>query len=168
LAFKHKKEDIEGVLTQIKKYEDENTVLQQRLDEKLSNSTRKKYDFPIIDVPASGNPNWWEGAYTLCFVYSKHNGNFILQGWRGEVMEHLKENYSHYFCYISMWHDGRSRGHWNFWKDSVSIFEPCKTRKEWKYKVVKYSGGGMYDRNRVLELEYKRLPKRWIKEFDKL
>ncbi|MFW6246725.1 MAG: hypothetical protein ACOC22_00920 [bacterium] len=168
LTSEYTTEDIENINSHIQKYVDENAVLQQRLEEKLNKSTRKKYNFPIIDVPANGRPNWWEGAYTLCFVYSKHNGNFILRGWRGEVMEYLKKNYTHYFYYVSMWHDGVSRGHWEFWKDNITIFEPSKMRKEWKYKVVKYSAGGLYGRERVLGLEYKRLPKQWIKEFDKL
>lgn len=161
---------IQNLTSAIQKFEDENLILQERMDKLLSNSTRKKYNFPIIDVPASGNSNWWEGAYTLCFVYSKHNGNFILRGWRGEVMKYLKKNYSNYFCYISMWSNGCSRGHWKFWKDNVSIFEPKKLgkRKEWKYRVVKYSGSGIYHSNREKELEFKRLPKRWIKEFDEL
>lgn len=62
------------------KYSNDIVYLKRMLEEKLTNSTRKKYNFRIIDIPASGNANWWEGAYTLCFVYSKHEGNFILRG----------------------------------------------------------------------------------------
>ena len=170
LPNQDKEENIKELKNHIKKYEDEILILQERMGEILSKSTRKKYDFPVIDVPADGNPDWWEGAYTMCFVYSKHKGNFILRGWRREVMDYLKKNYTHYFCYVSMWHNGISRGHWKFWKESVTIYEPHKSmrQKEWKHRVIKYSGSGMFSCDKVKELHFKRLPKRWIKEFDEL
>ena len=133
---------------------------------------KKKY--PVIKVPASGQPNWGDGARTMCFVYSKNHGNFILEGYRGEVENYLKKNYTHYFCYFSMWHKGRSRGYWRFWKDmTVSIFQPSKIFKNWKYRVVKYRSSDGYGyqistRKENITLEFKRLPKRWIPEFDLL
>jgi len=136
----------------------------------------KKYkspekEYPVIKVPANGHPDWYKGARTMCFVYSKHNGNFILEGYRGEVDEYLKKNYTKYFCYYSMWSGGISRGHWKFWKDrDVTIFEPCKSRKDWKYKIISREPRYSYSqRHKVkMELHFKRLPKRWIPEFDKL
>jgi hypothetical protein len=135
----------------------------------------KKGRYPIIDVPANGKPRWMYGAYTLCFVYSKHNGNFILRGYRGEVMEYLKKNYTHYFYYVSMWSNGRSRGHWEFWKEHIGIFGPYrnsrtfKGKSKWKFEVRPYSSykhveDGYKD---VESLWFKRMPHRWIPEFDK-
>ena len=129
----------------------------------------KKY--PIIKVPANGNPDWYEGARTWCFVYSKFHGNFILEGYRGEVEEYLKKNYTHYFCYISMWNQGHSRGHWHFWKDNVSIFEPSKHRKDWKYLIrqsTSFKPQHEVDEIMRKSIHLKRLPKRWISEFDRL
>lgn len=125
--------------------------------------------YPIIDVPATGIPDWYNGAFTLCFVYSKNNGNFILRGYRGEVEKYLKEHYKYYFCYWSMWSDGCSRGHWKFWKDNIGIFEPSKLTKTWKYKIRPYHTFEMSE-NVILEkcIFLKRLPKHWIPEFDKL
>jgi len=141
---------------------------------KTKKSKPPKKEFPIINVPANGNPNWGDGARTMCFVYSKNNGNFILEGYRGEVEEYLKKNHTHYFCYFSMWHFGHSRGYWRFWKDkSVTIFTPSKIAKEWKYRVIKYkpSDGYGYSVSTKKEdtvLKFKRLPKHWIPEFDEL
>lgn len=152
-------------------YRNEATKIYER---RLRKKALHKTKYPIIDVPANGKPNWYEGAYTLCFVYSKHKGNFILRGWRGEVMEYLKKNYTHYICYISMWHNGFSRGHWKFWKEnSVSIFEPTpksKYRKTFKFTVVKYDNDKRYDEDgyELARLNFKRMPHRWIPEFDKL
>jgi len=133
-----------------------------------SELTKKKL-YPIIDVKASGHPDWYRGAFVLAFVYSKHHGNFILRGYRGEVKKYLEKKYTHYFVYWSMWCNGTSRGHWEFWKDRVSFYEPSKLRKTWKYNIVKYddvSFGGFIKTMKVLDFPFKRIPKRWIPLFD--
>lgn len=122
-------------------------------------------NYPVIQVPANGKPDWYLGARTLCFVYSKHHGNFILEGYRGEVMEYLKKNYTHYFYYVSMWCDGKSRGHWQFWKDYITIIEPDKRKPKRRKPQFKYRINGY---NSVSLLSFKRIPKRWIPEFDDL
>lgn len=127
----------------------------------------KKYK--IIDVPASGKRGWMNGAYSLTFVYSKHNGNFVLRGYIGEVQEYLKKNYTHYFCNMVLFGGYRHRNIWKFWKDSVGIFEPIvKSRYEKrnrKYHVGMYSSLGDSSETKI-SYEFKRLPKRWIPEFD--
>jgi hypothetical protein len=130
-----------------------------------------KKTYPVIKVPANGNPDWFEGARTWCFVYSRDHGNFILEGYRKEVEEYLKKNYTHYFCYFSMWHQGHSRGHWHFWKNNIGIFKPSKDQKTWKYAVRPYTGGDHKLSEEELNkktFKFKRLPKRWIPEFNKL
>jgi hypothetical protein len=137
---------------------------------------RNKY--PIIDVPANGKPNWMEGARSMFFVYSKKHGNFILRGFRGEVEKYLKQHYSHYFYYVSMWSGGRTRGHWKFWKERVYIDAPCRSKRHSerrnKWTVHKFGEGGNYrdfselKKEKEVTLEFKRLPKRWIPEFDAL
>jgi len=162
------KEAIDDLTDEISKYENEISYLNEKISTKLSLSKRIKRNYKIIDVPASGIRNWSNGARTMCFVYSKYHGNFILRGYLGEVLEYLKKNYTHYFYYQSMWSRGCSRGYWQFWKDNVSIHEPSKNRKVWKYGVVKYSKGGFFDRKELISLKFKRMPKQWIKEFDEL
>lgn len=130
-----------------------------------------KTEYPVIKVPANGKSDWYKGARTMCFVYSKHHGNFILEGFLGEIQEYLKKNYTKYFCYYSMWYAGRSRGYWRFWKDrDVTISEPSKHRKEWRYTVTSREPRYSYRQDVKIkaELHFKRLPKRWIPEFDKL
>lgn len=131
----------------------------------------QKGKYPIIRVPSSGHRSWIEGARTMCFVYSKHHGNFILEGYLGEVQKYLKENYTKYFCYYSMWYHGKSRGYWRFWKDrDVSISEPSKHRKTWKYTITSREPRYSYLQpiKTKYEISLKRIPKRWIPEFDKL
>lgn len=136
-----------------------------------------KKEFPIIKVPANGHPDWYEGARTWCFVYSKNDGNFILEGFCGEVEQFLKRNFTHYFCYYSMWGPGQSRGYWRFWKDKdVGISPPSRHRKEWKYTIEKrevkpFNNGRINFSNMkttTFSMKFKRMPKQWIKEFNKL
>jgi hypothetical protein len=136
--------------------------------------TRKppKKEYPIIKVPASGTSSWMGGARTWLFVYSKYQGNFILEGFYGEVHEYLKKNYTHYFYYKSLWSMGKSRGSWSFWKDTIGIFDPSKHSKEWKYIVRPY---GIHKGIKVSTeevnrktLKFKRMPHKWIPEFNKL
>jgi len=140
---------------------------------KIKALDNKKY--PEIEVPASGEATWMGGAYVLCFVYSKYNGNFVLKGYYKEVKEYLEKNYTHYFYYMSFWCRGFSRGHWNFWKENIGIFEPDITgrRREKKYIVRPYGGSWTNDAPDKDEIKkktfkFKRLPKRWIPEFDVL
>jgi len=161
-------------VTDVEDYEYYRDIAKKIHNKKQLAVLNKKY--PIIDVPASGKPCWWEGAYTLLFVYSKYKGNFVLRGYNGEVEKFLKDNYTHYFCYKSMWCGGESRSHWNFWKKDVSIFEPNYSKKrrgsagERKFIVRQYSnsfwGSEDVEKNELV-LKFKRLPKQWISEFDK-
>jgi len=151
--------------------------LREGIIPKFKKSKTPKKELPIIKVPANGHPDWYESARTWCFVYSKNNGNFILEGFRGEVEEFLKRNFTHYFCYYSMWGNGQSRGYWRFWKEKdVTISTPSKHRKEWKYTIEKrevkpFNNGRINFSNMkttTFSMKFKRLPKQWIKEFNKL
>jgi hypothetical protein len=129
---------------------------------------KKKY--PVIHVPADGHPEWYGGARAMYFVYSKDHGNFILEGYHREVSEYLKKNYTHYFYRYTYWYNGKSRGGWKFWKDTVGIIAPSKLRKEWKYEIRLWTGGRHYvsvEESNKTKLSLKRLPKRWIPEFDR-
>jgi hypothetical protein len=140
----------------------------------LSTKRIKYGKYPIIDIPADGKPKWMGGAFALYFVYSKRNGNFILRGYSDEVEKYLKKNYTHYFFYNSLWSNGRSRGHWQFWKDGIYITAPSKHGKTWKYTVVRFKSTGRFNSleelkyQKEIRLTFKRLPKQWIPEFDQL
>lgn len=127
----------------------------------------KKKSLRVVTVPPNGRPDWYLGAYSLVFVYSKYDGNFLVKGYRGDVLDYLKKNHTHYFYYVSMWSSHGVRGHWQFWKDGVSIYAPAKMRKDWKFKIT--NRGFSWEKKVAEPIEYKlkRLPKRWIPEFDK-
>jgi len=152
-------------------YRDLATKIWEKKQRALSN---KKY--PEIEVKAEGKTCWGDGAYCLCFVYSKYNGNFVLKGYYREVKEYLKKNYTHYFYNMSLWHKGFNRDIWGFWKKDIGIFNvSLRERKKGKKTQVRpysYYGG---EENRISKeelqaktFEFRRLPKRWIPEFDKL
>ena len=128
----------------------------------------KKY--PVIEIPADGKSGMNGGAYCLCFVYSKYDGNFVLKGYMREVKEYLKKSYTHYFYNLTLWHNGISRNIWYFWKENIGIFDvSIKERRNGKKTQIRpYSFKLTDDERKEIEpLYFRRLPKRWIPEFDK-
>lgn len=131
-----------------------------------------KKQLEVIEVPASGKPNWYQGAYCLVFVYSKYKGNFMLKGYRFEVQEYLKENYTHYFVNYTLWSNEGFRSIWSFWKDGYYISQPDRKRTKPDSMYLnkpkyKWSLHNFSKENRV-DLKFRRFPKIWIKEFDNL
>lgn len=159
-------------ISKVPDYENYRQEAEKIYEKKQQALLNKKY--PIINVPSTGKPGWSGGAHTLCFVYSKFNGNFVLKGYYKEIQDYLKKNYTHYFCNYSLWHHGFNRDIWDFWNDKIGIFEPSlrEKRRGKKIEVRPYSIWSDDDETTVEKdknaLRFKRLPKRWIPEFDKL
>ena len=166
-------------VTDVKEYqqyrEQATRLYEDREKKKLKAINNKKYS--VIDIPATGKQDWCDGAFTLCFVYSKHKGNVVLRGYMREVKEYLKKNYTHYFYNMSLWSNGMNRDIWGFWKDDIGIFEPhrhsriFKDKDRWKFQVRPYRHWWDEEEVKVSEVEtlyFKRMPHRWIPEFDKL
>ena len=173
LTSKQKKEITDVISYEY--YRKEATKIYENREKKKQKAVLNK-KYPIIDVPASGKSEWYGGAFTLCFVYSKYKGNFILRGYVKEVEEYLKKNHTHYFYNKSLWYHGFNRDIWGFWKDGIGIFEPnrCskiyKGKEKWKFQVRQY--GYLFNEEmkdtKEETLYFKRFPKHWIPEFDKL
>lgn len=125
--------------------------------------SKKFKELKVIEVPASGKANWLGGAFCHAFVYSKFKGNFLVKGYYEEVKEYIKKNYSHYFVNYTLFGYNGFRDIWDFWLDSVSLWEPDRKYSRRKNSHKWFVG----DRSVGIELYFRRLPKRWIKEFDR-
>ena len=143
--------------------------------EKRAKALAVNKHYPVIEVPADGNSGMSWGAYVLCFVYSKHRGNFVLKGYMREVQAYLKKNYTHYFCNFSMQYMGSHRDSWSFWKEGIGVHEPNRYKKgrskeDMQFVVRPYVSWSCSDEEREKadeqSLRFKRMPKRWIPEFD--
>lgn len=127
----------------------------------------------VIEIKPDGKRGWIGGAYTLAYVYS-NKGNFLVKGYIREVEEYLKslkqKGYK-YFVNLSLRHtksymmQTNHRDIWKFYKDDdYSIWKPqIKTNKKKWSKWQLYS----YDDKKTI-MEFKRMPNKWIPEFDKL
>ena len=141
--------------------------------------------YPVIEVPADGKSGMMGGAYVLAFVYSKHKGNVVVKGYMREVEEYIKKNYTHYFVNYSLWYLGSHRDIWKFWKKSIGIHEPTRSTRRGKIKKkdrkfcvrpyvdVDYSlseeeRDKQWQEAEKQALYFRRMPKRWIPEFDNL
>lgn len=137
----------------------------------------KNKKYKIIEVLPDGKSGMDGGAYVLCFVYSKFKGNFVLSGYMREVKKYLEMNYTNYFCNYSLWYRGLHRDIWEFWKTSTTIHEPqkdstyLKGKERWCWSVSpEYKWSETAEEKQIRKentLYFKRLPKRWIPEFDK-
>jgi hypothetical protein len=172
LSFKRELTDEEKKsITDDESYEYYRQEAEKIYEKKQRAVLNKKY--PIIDIPADGRAKWYGGAYCLCFVYSKHNGNFVLRGYIREVEEYLKKNYTHYFCNKSLWYAGQNRDIWSFWKSNVGISLPSIRERKKGKKVQVWAYRSWFDEDSTKEereemtFKFRRMPKRWISEFDK-
>jgi len=124
---------------------------------------KKKEEFQVIEVPASGKPSWGGGAWCTVFVYS-NKGNFFLKGFIRECEEYIKDN--NWKCWaIFQLHHGNSHPYGSEKFRTIirtfgvgfEISAPFqlgkrKTHKDWKYTV--YEKGNW--KNKIY---IKRLPK---------
>jgi len=140
--------------------------------------------YPVVNVPADGESGMMGGAYVLAFVYSKYKGNLVIKGYMREVEEYIKKNIkTHYFVNFSLWYMGSHRDIWHFWKKGIGVHEPRRSCKRGKIKpkerkfcvrpYVEWHYDSAEERERLHKeadekaLYFKRMPKRWIPEFDK-
>lgn len=151
--------------------------------EKREQALAVNKQYPVINIEPDGKSGMMGGAYVLAFVYSKHKGNVVVKGYLREVEEYIKKNFTHYFVNYSLWYMGSHRDIWNFWKKEIGIHEPtrsCKrgkiSKKDRKFVVrpyVEWNYDSAEERERLHKeadekaLYFKRMPKRWIPEFDK-
>ena len=137
--------------------------------------------YPVIEIPADGNSGMAGGAYCLCFLYTKHKGNFVIKGYVREVEEYVKKNYTHYFYNLSLWYLGTHRDIWHFWKKDLNIYSPDKYKKgvkkenlrfrvrprcDWRWDVSTEEYEKQQKDAEEKQLVFKRMPKRWIPEFE--
>lgn len=133
----------------------------------------KKIWKKVIEIEPDGKRGWSGGAYTFAFVYS-NKGNFLVKGYIREVekyLETLKQKGYKYFVNLSLRHtktyavSTNHRDIWKFYKDNdFSIWQPDKehNKKNW-HKWQIYS---CIDSKVIMT--FKRMPNRWIPEFDEL
>ena len=134
---------------------------------------KKKWN-DIIIIGNDGKPKWYGGAYTLAFVYS-NRGNFLLKGYGHEVKEYLEDLKSKGYKYIvnqTLWHREKWSGekrHRNIWKTSSNdafiskpepSFKNCDNKFRWT--IYRYNG------DKKITLKFKRLPKKWVSDFEKI
>ena len=127
----------------------------------------------VIEIKPDGKKGWYGGAYTLAYVYS-NKGNFLVKGYLREVekyLESLKEKGYKYFVNLSLRHTESyeiKTNHRDIWKfyndDDYSIWQPSRktNKKKWS-KWCLYS----HENSKAI-MEFKRMPNRWIPEFDNL
>ena len=132
---------------------------------------------PEIELPKLGAKKfscYGDKGYVVTFVYS-NKGNFVLKGFFGETdlkLKHLiKDGYKFYYRF-NIFHEGKVRySNVKFWKNDIWIIHPEKRTSKYgrnikKYEFRKYVNDSETVSKTILSL--KRLPNRWIPEFENL
>ena len=125
----------------------------------------KEKELKVIEVPSDGKRGVAFGGWGLHFMYTKHHGNFILKGYHREVMEYIREKgITHWICNVVLYKHGKVRyNEWEFWKKRVYINKRVRARgKACGFYMRKLNES--YER--IKTIEFRRIPHRWIPEFD--
>lgn len=151
--------------------------------DKRQQALKVNKNYPVVEIPADGESGMMGGAYVMAFVYSKFKGNVVVKGYMREVEEYIKKNFTHYFVNYTLWYMGSHRDIWKFWKKDIGIHEPIRrTRRKnipkedrmfrvrpyvnWDYDLSSEERDRQHREADEKQLVFKRMPKRWIPEFD--
>ena len=148
------------------------------------NIRKQNKNLPVSEIKADGRSGMWGGAYTIAFVYS-NKGNFVVKGYYREVQKHLdelKQKGYKYFVNFTLWKSKDNYGFpvkekhrdiWSFYKDNIHITHPKdnysleyrRGRRRRNYQGRKWN---VKSNTTHVEFAFKRMPNRWIEEFDLL
>jgi hypothetical protein len=110
-----------------------------------------------------------DNAFCIAFVYAE-SGNFVVKGFSGDVHKHVENNFPKSLVNLTWWHKGTKRSFWKFTHDDIYIKKI--TSQYWaihKNELKRNRGWVVWkyvDRELPETLYFRRLPKKWIKEFD--
>ncbi|MEK6828917.1 MAG: hypothetical protein AABY15_02240 [Nanoarchaeota archaeon] len=90
----------------------------------METALKPKKEFPVIEIPASGKPDWYGGAWCLVWVYSTE-GNFLLKGFRQECADYIKEKGWKCWAIFNLYHSKKD-GLWSTGKKYRTIIETFK------------------------------------------
>lgn len=116
-----------------------------------------------IDVGFVAN----DSPYTVYYVYTRDEGNFIIKGSYSKVIAHLKSIKSPYFYRYTFWMGGKSRGGWRG-SNGIRIYEkhPFNASEQSSNCQKRYYFVSYVNHKPKLLLKVRRIPHRWVKELD--
>ena len=134
----------------------------------------KKKKYPIIQVSASGKPNW-AAAHELCVLCIQKITVILFLKDISMKLENIWKRILPITFVISLYGAKavvEDIGDFGKIKPFIFLIH-LKFAKEWKYRVTKYEpsdGYGYYASTKKEQtvLKFKRMPKRWIPEFNEL
>lgn len=112
--------------------------------------------------------------FTICFVYPKNGENFVVTGPHEVVDAYLKKFTATMPCFWrwTYWKDGENRGGWS--ATHFYIVSKAKREKKDDWGIVQRRGpvaheisGYSEDGKVVASFMLRRMPHRWIPEFDR-
>lgn len=104
--------------------------------------------------------------YCIAFVYSKCGKNCVLKGNYQVIRDYVKDNFSYALVNFTMWKDGKSTNHWRFFSnEKVYLYNLKSSATSGKKKyVLRIISCSTY--LTLKTLTFRRMPNRWIDEFN--
>lgn len=119
-----------------------------------------------ITAPKLSKKCWINGGWCMTFVYS-NKGNFIVKGFSGDVdivLDELKSKGYRFFYNRVIFCNNTKRSYWSFSIGNTYIRHPNYKKGKNHFYVRNYKFiNGDYVK---IEYKFKRLPNKWISEFD--
>jgi hypothetical protein len=112
---------------------------------------------------------WPHNAFCIAFVYAE-SGNFVVKGFIRDVEIHVKENFPKSLVNWTYWQERKHRSFWSFTNNNIIIkkinslcwfMNKNELKRNRGWVVYKY-----VDSEPSETLYFRRLPKKWVKEFD--
>ena len=92
--------------------------------------------------------------WAMYFVYPQDGEPVVVKGMSRDVVQYVREHYPVALVRYTYWKDGVSRGHWMFTNSNHERRFVVRDGRRWKVWI----GDRTYS--------FRRLPRRWIPEFD--
>jgi len=100
--------------------------------------------------------------YSVFFVYAPQ-GNYMVTGYRQIVQAYVRQHFPICVCRYTYWKKGNTRGKWNFEGAHCHIDMASSSARKNKHVFH-----GWVDGKRVEFLRLKRIPNKWIPEYDEI
>jgi hypothetical protein len=125
-------------------------------------STSKKRDFSSDGYTLVYYDSVGSTPYAIFFVYSKCGKSCVVKGMLEEVKKYCKQHFPQALINYTLWKNKRHRGGWRVNGKDIYVGNYVgKDNKRRGYSVAIYK-----NRELVKSLHFRRMPKKWIPEFD--
>lgn len=109
-------------------------------------------------------------AYAIAFVYPKVGEPTVVKGMYEQLKDYVKQNFPIALVNLTLWKNGNSRGYWYFNSNDgfTRSIGKISSKRSLQYSPKGYRRGYNIRIGGNNTLHFRRMPKKWLKEFDNI